>query len=94
MEMCFVNMVNPGDKVIVCRNGVFGGRMIENVERCGGIAVVVDDTWGTPVDPNKVEDALGRTPTRRSSLSFTPRPPRELRPTRSRSPAWRKATAR
>ena len=36
MEMCFVNMVKPGDKVIVCRNGVFGGRMIENVERCGG----------------------------------------------------------
>ncbi len=58
MEMCFVNMVNPGDKVVVCRNGVFGGRMIENVERCGGTAVVVDDTWGTPVDPNKVEDAL------------------------------------
>jgi alanine-glyoxylate transaminase/serine-glyoxylate transaminase/serine-pyruvate transaminase len=62
MEMCFVNMVNPGDKVVVCRNGVFGGRMIENVERCGGTAVVVDDTWGTPVDPNKVEDALRRHP--------------------------------
>jgi alanine-glyoxylate transaminase/serine-glyoxylate transaminase/serine-pyruvate transaminase len=58
METCFVNMVNPGDKVIVCRNGVFGGRMIENVERSGGIAVVVDDTWGEPVDPQKLEDAL------------------------------------
>ncbi len=46
MEMCFVNMVNPGDKVIVCRNGVFGARMIENVQRCGGVAVVVDDRWG------------------------------------------------
>src|SRR5271169_5652757 len=42
METCFVNMVNPGDKVIVCRNGVFGGRMIENVERSGGVAVVVE----------------------------------------------------
>ncbi len=62
MEMCFVNMINPGDKVVVCRNGVFGGRMIENVERCGGIAVVVEDTWGTPVDPNKVEDALRKNP--------------------------------
>ena len=58
MEMAFVNMVEPGDKVIVCRNGVFGGRMIENVERCGGVAVVVEDTWGTPVDPQKVEDAF------------------------------------
>jgi alanine-glyoxylate transaminase/serine-glyoxylate transaminase/serine-pyruvate transaminase len=53
MEMCFVNMIDPGDKVIVCRNGVFGGRMIENVQRCGGTAVVVDDRWGTPVDPQK-----------------------------------------
>src|SRR6266516_477533 len=35
MEYCFVNLVAPGDKVIVCRNGVFGGRMIENVERAG-----------------------------------------------------------
>ncbi len=58
MEYCFVNMVAPGDKVIVCRNGVFGGRMLENVERCGGTAVVVDDEWGKPVDPQKVEDAF------------------------------------
>ena len=41
METCFVNLVEPGDKVIVCQNGVFGGRMKENVERCGGIAVMV-----------------------------------------------------
>jgi alanine-glyoxylate transaminase/serine-glyoxylate transaminase/serine-pyruvate transaminase len=58
MEYCFVNLVRPGDKVIVARNGVFGGRMIENVERCGGEAVVVEHEWGEPVDPHKVEDAL------------------------------------
>ena len=58
MEYCFVNLVAPGDKVIVCRNGVFGGRMLENVERCGGSAVVVDAEWGRPVDPQKVEDAF------------------------------------
>jgi alanine-glyoxylate transaminase/serine-glyoxylate transaminase/serine-pyruvate transaminase len=62
MEYCFVNLVSPGDKVIVCRNGVFGGRMIENVERCGGIPVVVEDKWGEPVDPDKLEDALGKNP--------------------------------
>ena len=62
MEMCFVNMIEPGDKVIVCRNGVFGGRMIENVERHGGVAIVVDDKWGEPVDPQKVEDALKKNP--------------------------------
>jgi len=32
--------------------------MIENVERCGGVAVVVDDEWGKPIDPQKVEDAF------------------------------------
>ncbi|QDX82958.1 alanine--glyoxylate aminotransferase [Denitratisoma sp. DHT3] len=58
METCFVNLVEPGDKVIVCRNGVFGGRMIENVERCGGVAVVVEDAWGEAVDPQKLADAL------------------------------------
>ncbi|SET01381.1 alanine-glyoxylate aminotransferase apoenzyme [Nitrosomonas marina] len=62
MEMCFVNMIEPGDKVVVCRNGVFGSRMIENVERHGGVAVVVDDKWGEPVDPQKVEDALKQHP--------------------------------
>jgi alanine-glyoxylate transaminase/serine-glyoxylate transaminase/serine-pyruvate transaminase len=58
MEYCFVNMVAPGDKVIVCQNGVFGGRMLENAIRCGGTPVVVEDKWGDPVDPQKVEDAL------------------------------------
>jgi alanine-glyoxylate transaminase/serine-glyoxylate transaminase/serine-pyruvate transaminase len=62
MEYCFVNMVAPGDKVIVCRNGVFGGRMIENVERCRGTAIVVEDAWGEPVDPAKLEDALKKNP--------------------------------
>ena len=58
MECCFANMVEPGDKVIVCQNGVFGGRMRENVERCGGIPIMVTDPWGCPVDPEKVEAAL------------------------------------
>jgi alanine-glyoxylate transaminase/serine-glyoxylate transaminase/serine-pyruvate transaminase len=62
MEYCFVNLVAPGTKVIVCRNGVFGGRMIENVERCGGTAIVVEDKWGEPIDPNKLEDALKKNP--------------------------------
>ena len=36
--------------------------MIENVQRCGGIAVVVEDRWGTPVSPQKVEDAFKSNP--------------------------------
>ena len=62
METCFVNLVEPGDKVIVCQNGVFAGRMKENVERCGGIAVMVQDEWGRAVDPQKLEDALKANP--------------------------------
>lgn len=58
MEACFANLVEPGDKVIVCQNGVFGGRMKENVERCGATPIMVMDDWGKPVDPNKLEDAL------------------------------------
>ena len=58
MEACFVNLVEPGDKVIVCRNGVFGERMRENVLRCGGEVVVVDDEWGAPVSVDKVEQTL------------------------------------
>jgi alanine-glyoxylate transaminase/serine-glyoxylate transaminase/serine-pyruvate transaminase len=58
METCFVNLVEPGDKVIVCQNGVFGGRMKENVERSGAVAVMVEDDWGTAVDPNKLSETL------------------------------------
>jgi alanine-glyoxylate transaminase/serine-glyoxylate transaminase/serine-pyruvate transaminase len=62
METCFVNLVEPGDKVVVCQNGVFGGRMKANVERCRGIPVLVEDPWGRAVDPQKLEDALEANP--------------------------------
>jgi alanine-glyoxylate transaminase/serine-glyoxylate transaminase/serine-pyruvate transaminase len=62
MESCFVNLLEPGDKAVVCQNGVFGGRMKENVERCGATAIMVQDDWGKPVDPNKVEEALKANP--------------------------------
>lgn len=62
METCFVNLLEPGDKVIVCQNGVFGGRMKENVERCGAQAIMVMDAWGEAVDPEKVEAALKANP--------------------------------
>lgn len=62
METCFVNLVEAGDTVIVCQNGAFGGRMKENVERCGATAIMVMDDWGKPVDASKVEDALKANP--------------------------------
>ena len=58
MEAAFANLVEPGDKVVVCINGVFGMRMAENVHRMGGEIVTVEDDWGQPVDPNKLREAL------------------------------------
>jgi len=58
METCFVNLVEPGDKVIICQNGVFGGRMLENVQRCGGEAVFVEFPWGEEIDLGRVEQTL------------------------------------
>lgn len=62
METCFVNLVEPEDKVIICQNGVFGGRMKENVERIGATAVMVENAWGEAVDPDKLRDALKANP--------------------------------
>ncbi|NQZ54743.1 MAG: alanine--glyoxylate aminotransferase family protein [Piscirickettsiaceae bacterium] len=62
METCFANLVEPGDKVIVCINGVFGNRMKENVTRLGGEAVIVEDKWGEAVSADKLEQALKENP--------------------------------
>jgi alanine-glyoxylate transaminase/serine-glyoxylate transaminase/serine-pyruvate transaminase len=62
METCFANLIEHGDKVIVCVNGVFGKRMVENVVRCGGEAVIIEDEWGKPVSIAKVKDALTKNP--------------------------------
>ena len=62
METCLVNLVEPGDEVLICINGVFGGRMKAIVERMGATPVIVNDDWGHAVDPNKVEEALKANP--------------------------------
>ncbi len=58
METSFVNVVEPGDKVVVCINGVFGGRMKDICERIGATVVVLEFEWGTPVDTDALENAL------------------------------------
>ncbi len=62
METCFVNLIEPGDTVIVCQNGVFGGRMKENVLRVGATPVMVQDDFGKPVDLDKAQAALKANP--------------------------------
>ena len=63
METCFVNLVEPGDEVVVCVNGIFGTRMSDIVHRIGGNLVRIDAEWGTAIDPQALEDAIkGRRP--------------------------------
>ena len=62
METCFVNLLEPGDKVIICQNGVFGGRMKENATRLGAEPIMVQDDWGTAVDLDKAQDAIAAHP--------------------------------
>jgi len=63
METCFVNLVEPGDEVAVCVNGVFGTRMCDIVRRVGGKLLRIDAEWGRAADPEAVRRALkGRNP--------------------------------
>jgi len=63
METCFVNLVEPGDEVVVCVNGVFGTRMSDIVGRIGGRLIRVDAPWGRAIDPETVRKAVqGRSP--------------------------------
>ncbi len=57
METCLVNLVEPGDKVLVCVNGVFGTRMCDIVTRIGGQLIRVDAPWGRAIDPDDVRRA-------------------------------------
>jgi alanine-glyoxylate transaminase / serine-glyoxylate transaminase / serine-pyruvate transaminase len=58
MEAAVYNIVEPGDTVVVCRNGYFGYRMSEMVERCGATVVPVEAAWGTIIEPEQVETVL------------------------------------
>src|ERR1700759_4634970 len=57
MEACFVNLVEPGDTVIIGVNGVFGERMCEVARRCGAEVVRVEAPWGRAIDPEQLLDA-------------------------------------
>ncbi len=57
MEAAFVNVVGPGDVVVVGVNGLFGERMCDVAARCGGQVVRVDAPWGRPIDEQQLLDA-------------------------------------
>src|ERR1043166_8122727 len=58
MEAALINVLEPGDDVVVCINGVFGERMRDIVGRAGGKAIVVEAPWGEPIDASNIEAAL------------------------------------
>src|SRR6185369_13064299 len=58
MEFCFVNLIEPGDDVIIGVNGVFGTRMVDVAERCGARVMKVESAWGRIIEPQQIADAL------------------------------------
>lgn len=63
MEFCFVNLIEPGDEVVIGVNGVFGTRMVDVAERCGAKVIKVEAPWGRIIEPGPVAEALrGRKP--------------------------------
>jgi alanine-glyoxylate transaminase/serine-glyoxylate transaminase/serine-pyruvate transaminase len=58
MEACFVNLVEPGDKVVVCSKGFFGQRMIDVAGRSGAQVTVLEQPWGEVFDFNRIRDTL------------------------------------
>ena len=62
MEFCLVNLIEPGDEVIVGVNGVFGTRMCDVAERCGARVTKVEAPWGQIIEPGQVAEALKKVP--------------------------------
>ncbi|GMU22469.1 MAG: hypothetical protein AMXMBFR13_25550 [Phycisphaerae bacterium] len=62
MEACVVNLIEPGDEMIVCVNGVFGTRMRDVAQRCGAVVHSIEAEWGRVLEPQQVADALRANP--------------------------------
>lgn len=58
MEACVANLIEPGDKILVCVHGYFGDRLRQMVERQGAQIMLIEEEWGKPTDPQRVEAAL------------------------------------
>ena len=58
MEAVVVNLIEPGDKMLVCVNGVFGGRMVDVAQRAGAVVTAIERPYGEVFDPQEVRDAV------------------------------------
>src|SRR5215212_11542461 len=59
-EATVLNLVEPGDRVLVCINGVFGNRLADMAERAGGEVTKIERPWGQVFDVAEVKEALTR----------------------------------
>jgi alanine-glyoxylate transaminase/serine-glyoxylate transaminase/serine-pyruvate transaminase len=57
METVLVNLIEPGDKVVICVKGVFGQRMRDIAGRCGAQVYSVEAPFGKPIDPEEIKAA-------------------------------------
>ena len=64
MEAAMMNLLEPGDRVVVAINGAFGGRMADMADRAGATVASVDHAWGKPIDLARVAEALAEAPTK------------------------------
>src|SRR5687767_14404700 len=62
MEAAVVNLIEPGDSMVVCVNGVFGGRMVDVAERAGAKVTKVERPWGEVFAPDDLKQALAGKP--------------------------------
>jgi len=62
METACANIIEPGDEVLICRNGYFGIRLGDIAERCGATVHLMDTPWGKAVDPQMLKDELKKHP--------------------------------
>jgi alanine-glyoxylate transaminase / serine-glyoxylate transaminase / serine-pyruvate transaminase len=58
MEACVVNLIEPGDKMVVCANGFFGQRMVDVAGRAGAAVTVLEQTWGDVFDLSRLRETL------------------------------------
>ncbi|HWB55263.1 MAG TPA: alanine--glyoxylate aminotransferase family protein [Tepidisphaeraceae bacterium] len=62
MEAAVVNVIEPGDEMIVCVNGVFGTRMRDVAQRAGATVHSIEQDWGKTIEPDAVAEALKKHP--------------------------------
>jgi alanine-glyoxylate transaminase/serine-glyoxylate transaminase/serine-pyruvate transaminase len=58
METCVVNLIEPGDRMLVCAAGVFGQRMKDVAQRCGAAVTAIEVPWGQVFTPHQVAQAM------------------------------------